>query len=405
MNFDNKIQDEKPGTHDDQHQDVDLDVLYYHGYIWCGDYIVQMMIPTTDNDNAELDHVDKKYMRLKCSRASVVAIFEGYNASESPEDVSSCIRSVSSPNGSHVYTIGEVVCDVEYYRSWKAAQSFGFALINYWPVDGVWATRWPETGQLHVYGQFNHGRKHGRWTTWNIEGDVESEIQYKKGVRYGPYATWHSGHTPIACIKGQYVCDQKNGLWQCFFADGQPKTEQVFFQGQANGMYKEWAATGVMKKEGVYRRGQRNGYWKTYHPNKHLNAAGFYKDDKFNGQWEYYYPSGTIHKRITYVNGVQEGKTEIFFSDGRIKYAGVYVGGLREGMWQEGCRQSHDYVLHTYRHNQLDGLSISYYMNFKSNNSSNDSTAPTTLPTTSTSIVVRIYEKNRIVGGPTMYVQ
>jgi len=70
--------------------------------------------------------------------------------------------------------------------------------------------------------------------------------------------------------KGNTENGVKNGLWICFFSNGN-KAE-----------------------EGPYNLGKKNGHWTLYHENGKVSAEGDYQNDTEIGVWKFYDEDGNF---------------------------------------------------------------------------------------------------------------
>lgn len=93
-------------------------------------------------------------------------------------------------------------------------------------LDGEFVKYYP-SGELMEMGKFDRGLKKGEWRTWKNNGNLESEIEYKNGLKWGD-AIYIKGDT---IIKTPYKSGEIHGL-------------------------KEWIVAGKVLKRAKYKRGQ-----------------------------------------------------------------------------------------------------------------------------------------------------
>ncbi|MCK4890689.1 MAG: hypothetical protein KAS97_12215, partial [Candidatus Aminicenantes bacterium] len=70
----------------------------------------------------------------------------------------------------------------------------------------------------------------GKWTKWYEEGGIESEGEYKNGVR--------------------------TGLWRIWYKNGKPEEESQWGDGKRDGVLKVWDRKGILIKNEIYFEGE-----------------------------------------------------------------------------------------------------------------------------------------------------
>ncbi len=199
-----------------------------------------------------------------------------------------------------------------------------------------------ENGKLKISGSILNGKKNGNFKLFNEDGLLYKEYQMKQDSLQGPYVVYYYSDGKIVLKEtGQYVNDQKEGLWQFtkFIMD---KPNNVgfynYYDGSLNGFFKEVShdsiifgsykngelsdqysvyrslfcliggqitgdtAMSVLYTTGSYYNGIKNGYWKYYSLTKALIAEGRYLNDKKEGEWKFYHD--------TYETGYGQDSTE-----------------------------------------------------------------------------------------------
>jgi len=257
-----------------------------------------------------------------------------------------------------------------------------------------------ENGKLKKVGNYINGKENGKFIEYDEQGMKSAEytmengeingivttyenglkseeISESKGVKTGKYIAYYYDENKLYLkITGNYLQDEKNGLWQHFrIIDG--KEELVAFTnysgGVKHGSFKEYVhsdtiETGTYKYdsngnkeeildgyftrktklksvdgdfigwilncEGNYDNGVKTGKW-IYYSIGHKSEEGNYEDGKKKGKWFDYiiYPShyGEIQIETNYKNDLENGLQKLNFWEVHIddsvdgKYSGYKI--------------------------------------------------------------------------------
>lgn len=194
-------------------------------------------------------------------------------------------------------------------------------------------------------GNYKNGKKTGEWE--ESYGLIESKGKYNNGLKQG---TWNYRDAEVEgapiILKGTFVDDMPEGLWQYFFVEEETGRTKV-------------AAQGTMHK------GCFVGEWKTFHWNSgtlcsagslmpntnandstnHFDLSTFFRylykfmdysnDVEVNktGVWNYYHYQNQLDVSGLYVNGQKEGEWVYHYETGNIKEKGTYHNGQKQGEW------------------------------------------------------------------------
>jgi len=71
-----------------------------------------------------------------------------------------------------------------------------------------------ETGQIHMKGSFQEGKRNGAWETYYTDGKPWSLNTYNTGVLEGPYKAWFENGQ--IRIEGQYTTGKRSGVWNYY---------------------------------------------------------------------------------------------------------------------------------------------------------------------------------------------
>jgi len=74
-------------------------------------------------------------------------------------------------------------------------------------------------GQVRYEGQFQEGKRHGKWVYYYENGKKWSEGYFKEGKRDDSGITWHENGN--ISIKGKYCNGLRVGKWQFYSPEGE----------------------------------------------------------------------------------------------------------------------------------------------------------------------------------------
>lgn len=93
----------------------------------------------------------------------------------------------------------------------------------------------------------------------------------------------------------------------------------------------ETFANGRPKAEGQWLNGQREGKWTEFYPTGAVAAEGNYNAGKKTGIWKEYYVNGVSKAETDY----SKGRVKIFFENGNLRTQGSLKNGKKQGKWTE----------------------------------------------------------------------
>ncbi|WP_324023730.1 hypothetical protein QSV08_12830 [Maribacter sp. BPC-D8] len=179
-----------------------------------------------------------------------------------------------------------------------------------------------DTDKLYtkIIGNYINDEKSGLWKTIFIdENNVETvlnKITYENGVKQG-FAQEVSGDS---LILSRYVNDEYNGKYKIY---------HDVLRSLLGGVIETDTTKMTLVTKGQFSKGIKNGYWKYYHVTGGLDKEGSYINDNLEGEWKYYHP--------TYYNKEED----------------------RHEDYSEEL-----YLIETYRNDKLNGISKRYsYLN------------------------------------------
>jgi len=91
-------------------------------------------------------------------------------------------------------------------------------------------TAWNEDGELEDLHNYKYGNKDGKQTNFGLTGEKYSETFYKNGKAVGKWTFWHSNGQKKK--EGSYKNDEKDGKWTFWNKNGQIESEKTFKNGK-----------------------------------------------------------------------------------------------------------------------------------------------------------------------------
>lgn len=263
--------------------------------------------------------------------------------------------------------------------------------------QGSW-TQWDEKGRLVARGNYQTGKRHGKWFRWYDGGnpDLFSGQDFQAFQR--PFGT-----------TAEFVNDELHGTWKVFDAQKRPVCEWHFVNGQRDGHSVWYTHSGQVRQEVNFKNGQmdgelkhldaegklvvreryvdghrvtlevshhsigqkksqgemlhavssavdhydwwagsgqsvtppsdlpklRHGQWTWWYPNGQKQLEGRYENDQPVGKFAWWYPNGQCQLTGEYENGVQNGKFVWWYSIGQKQREGDYAAGVPIGNWMQ----------------------------------------------------------------------
>lgn len=127
--------------------------------------------------------------------------------------------------------------------------------------------------------EYRNGVKQGRFQEFYEDGNPKEISWYKKDKHNGKCNTYWNSGTPKE--QGYYIDDLRNGIWKFYYDNGQMQMTGKYKIGnlkvkteikkisQMHGQWQFFSKEGLLQKEGIYRKNKEHGLWKFYsYPSK-----------------------------------------------------------------------------------------------------------------------------------------
>ncbi len=174
-----------------------------------------------------------------------------------------------------------------------------------------------------------------------------------KGLKQGK---WEKTDTHGRILyQGQFVDDIPFGTFTYYDSVGKVKAITEFFN-KGSRAYTKIFDKGFIVSEGEYIKEQKNGLWKFYNQDSIVIAEENYINGIPHGTWKIYYHDGNLLDEVQYVNGTKEGNWIQYFSDGAVKTKATYKKGKLEGLATFYHPNGRVFISGPYINNLKDGI-------------------------------------------------
>ena len=197
---------------------------------------------------------------------------------------------------------------------------------------------------------FNNGKRNGRWTFWNENGNIVRTGSYAAGKRDGSYAYYFNDGSKKE--EGAWKNDQRDGLWTKYSNNGNTQKEGTYSNGKKDGVWTTWNDKGLIASKYLYennkvidkwafkyqfysngnekslkstRNNKLDGNQTTWHQNGQMKSIGNYTAGKENGDFQEWYENGQMQSKVNYLNGNMDGAYSEWFDNGQMRQEGSYV--------------------------------------------------------------------------------
>jgi antitoxin component YwqK of YwqJK toxin-antitoxin module len=196
--------------------------------------------------------------------------------------------------------------------------------------NGLKTGEWKIVDQYFDYyygkGNYENGKKEGKWVFYFQNGDIEQE--------------------------GYFNNDKPDQDWIWFYSNGKKKREEVYLLGKREGPYVEYDTAENVILKGEYYDGDRTGEW--FYQIGDNREIGSYELGNKNGEWKHYYSNIDQLRFVgSYNNGDEDGTHKWFYANGNVELIGDYRVGQKIQDWKKYNEDGSAYMTFTYRNNEL----------------------------------------------------
>ncbi len=236
---------------------------------------------------------------------------------------------------------------------------------------GTW-TQWDEQGRLIARGEYQDGKRQGKWFRWYLAGQAAlfsepalkgferpfgTEAEFVAGELHGDWKVFDAKRRPICSWQFENGERQGRSLW--YLPSGQLRQEVEFKHGQMHGDLRQTDSEGNLVVRERYIDGHRLAMEVKYHAANKKKSEGemlfaaTYSEVKYDwwtgngevipppkgevnqrhGQWTWWYPNGQIQLQGRYEYDQPIGKFAWWYANGQRQLEGEYVGGQQHGKY------------------------------------------------------------------------
>lgn len=237
-----------------------------------------------------------------------------------------------------------------------------------------------ETGQLIARHEWLHGKRHGVWIDYNLDGEMKAKACWSKGLPVGIHYEWYPKRrgggiksliphnqgqrngtqfvyfsTGQIKSKTQWKQGYLHGPCYSFFLDGQPCMEIHWKNGQKHGVEREWCGgqlildkqwcrdqpdgvhrtfnrtSGALESEVNWSQGQLNGLLRCWNE-EILERQQLWVDNQKQGFSEHYHSNGVLRARTMYKDGLRHGTEEHYNQTGQLVHLKTWQFGKQEDL-------------------------------------------------------------------------
>lgn len=133
---------------------------------------------------------------------------------------------------------------------------------------------------------------------YHSNGQLQSEIQYKRGLRHGTAIYFYPNGTKQ--LQSNYYESKLNGALKKWRKDGSLESIEHYKNDTLHGVSQKFFDNGRLHHTIHYYKGVLDGEYLEYHENGLLNINGSFKNGFYHGKWKYFNPSGFLIGRANY---------------------------------------------------------------------------------------------------------
>jgi antitoxin component YwqK of YwqJK toxin-antitoxin module len=238
-------------------------------------------------------------------------------------------------------------------------------------LDGAFAL-WRDKKTPRLQGQYDRGKRAGRWVWTDRWNNKEREGTYAAGKKTGTWTEYSEGKlTYQGAFRdgkpdgehvyydrsgrelGRFTMRGGTGTKLTFHPNKKPSSRVRMKNGLLDGAYEELSFTGKLLVEGSYAADRKHGRWREWTAAGVLVHEAHYNRGKLDGTVKKY--AGTeLVLEASYKDGQADGPyTE--YRDGKKSLAGQYIADRKVGTWTAYDASGAVTLVATYTAGMLDG--------------------------------------------------
>jgi antitoxin component YwqK of YwqJK toxin-antitoxin module len=165
------------------------------------------------------------------------------------------------------------------------------------------SVEWVKSGQKFVKWNYKHGKKHGKFVRWHANGQKYVEGNYKDGKPYGEFEGWHeSGEKSF---EDEFKDGKRDGELEGWYENGQKSYRDEWKDGSLIDSV-TWKPNGEKSSEVI----DGNGLSVLWHESGQKSLETNWKDGRRHGTSSYWNEDGKLIRATTYKNGEKISEKE-----------------------------------------------------------------------------------------------
>lgn len=149
-----------------------------------------------------------------------------------------------------------------------------------------------DNGNLSSRENYVNNNAEGLVTNYYYGGNVKSLINYKFGKQNGEEKTYYNNGNLQAI--NYYVNGERTGTSKEYYKSGSLQDVERYVNGKADGPYKSYYESGALSSEGQAAKGNAEGEWKYYYESGKIKEKHSYVNDNEEGLHQEYYENGQL---------------------------------------------------------------------------------------------------------------
>jgi len=214
--------------------------------------------------------------------------------------------------------------------------------------------RWLPDGKPLFKNSIVNGKRHGRYQTYYVNGQLDLDGSYSWGTETGKWSWYHENGKLYN--DGFFVNGERDSVWIYFSQEGVRTSIIKYKNGERHGVTQLFNPEGILVLEKLYDEGDLLAY----------RAPG--EDGEFD-DWENFtgnetitsfFPNGTKAYEESFKNGLLEGPNRMYFQNGKLSYEFYYKKGDNDGTFVTYYANGKIKEKGSYKWDELDGADEYY---------------------------------------------
>lgn len=256
-------------------------------------------------------------------------------------------------------------------------------------VKGDYQGEWKyyyTSGAISSKRTFKDGSLNGDYTDYYANGKTEFKLQCEDGDAQGLIVGYQRDGKTVR-YAGNYLDDEKWGMWRYYYPDGTLKSESYLSDGEDLNEEFEYAVNGKLEEKTIYNDEgyivgivkydsngnmldsaalpQGSGNTSLKFANGQVRWDAHYIEGKAEGVFTWSYPNGNLSAQGKFVASNREGDWIFNYPWNKPREKGAYSAGSRTGLWTEYDIDGEKSYERTYLHGNFHGTNTYYYPNGK----------------------------------------